>query len=114
MRRLDTWCLAPLAAALLFSPSANGETVRTGAGVLGEHEGTVEVQVRPVHARRRVRRTAPGVTARAHIAQAAGIADAVPRSGVEVGSPPSLIPARSERGNRTYGCCLSRSTRRNC
>ncbi len=72
----------------LLSGAANGETVRTVAAVLGVHVGTVEAQVRPVHARRRVRRTAPGETARAHIAQAAGTAVAVTRSGVEVGSPP--------------------------
>ena len=27
---------------------------------------------------------------------------------------PSLIPARSERGNRAHGCCSPRGTRRNC
>ena len=61
--------------------AANGETVRTAVDALGVHEGTAEVQVRPVHARRRVRRTAPGVTARAYTAQAAGIAGAETRSG---------------------------------
>ena len=70
----------------LLSGAANGETVRTVVVELGEHAGTVEAQVRPVHARRRRRRTAPGVTDRAHIAQAAGIAGAATRSGVEVSS----------------------------
>ena len=76
-------CLPP---PLLFLHAANGETARTAAVALGAHVGTVEVQVRPVHARRRVRRTAPGVTVRAHTVQAAGTAGAVTRSGVEVGS----------------------------
>ena len=71
---------------LLFLHAANGETERTAAVDLGVHAGTVEAQVRPAHARRRARRTAPGVTARAHTVQAAGTADAVTRSGVEVGS----------------------------
>ena len=61
--------------------AANGETARTVAEVLGVHAGTAEGQERPAHARRRVRRTAPGVTARAHIVQAAGIAVAETRSG---------------------------------
>ena len=71
-------CPAPL----LFLHAANGETHRTAVAILGIHDGIGEAQVRPVHARRRVRRTAPGVTARAHIEQVAGIAGAVTRSGV--------------------------------
>ncbi len=54
-------CSAGCGSLLLFA--ANGETVRTAVVVLGLHVGTVEAQVRPVHARRRLRRTAPGVTA---------------------------------------------------
>ncbi len=88
LRRLDTWCLAPLAPALLFLHAANGETGRTVVAALGVHVGTVEEQVRPAHARRRVRCTAPGVTVRAHTVQAAGIAGAVTRSGDDVSAPP--------------------------
>ena len=66
--------------ALLFLHAANGETVRTAVAVLGAHAGTAEVQVRSVHARRRARRTAPGVTARAHSAQTVGTAGAETRS----------------------------------
>ncbi len=79
-RRLDTWCLPPLAAPLLFLHAANGETVRTVVDALGVHVGTVEAQVRPVHARRRVRRTAPGETICAHIEQATGTAATGTRS----------------------------------
>ena len=63
--------------------AANGESVRTVVAVLGVHVGTAEAQARPEHARRRVRRTAPGETARAraHTVQAAGIAGAETRSG---------------------------------
>ena len=99
---------------LLFLHAANGETVRTAVVVLGGHAGTVEAQARPVHARRRRRRTAPGVTARAHTEQVAGPAVADTRSGDDVSAPPSLIPARSERGNRSNGCCCTRGSRRNC
>ena len=67
--------------------AANGETARTVVVVLGVHAGTVEVQGRPVHARHRVRRTAPGVTALAHNVQVAGIAGAVTRSGTSSFSP---------------------------
>ena len=55
--------------------------MRTVAVELGIHEGTAEVQARSVYTRRRVRRTAPGVTIRAHKTQGAGIAEAVTRSG---------------------------------
>ena len=74
-------CPGQCPAPLLFLHAANGETVRTVVAVFGAHAGTVEAQARPVHARRRRRRTAPGVTARAHIVQAAGTAGAVTRSG---------------------------------
>ena len=73
---------------LLFLHAANGETVRTAVVVLGGHAGTVEAQARPVHARRRRRRTAPGVTARAHTEQVAGPAVADTRSGDDVSAPP--------------------------
>ena len=73
-------------ASLLFLHAATGETECTAVVVFGVHAGTAEDQVRPVHARRRRRRTAPGVTERAHNVQVAGIVGAVTRSGVEVGS----------------------------
>ena len=66
--------------ALLFLHAANGETVRTVVAAFGVHAGIVEEQARSAHARRRVRRIAPGETAHAHTEQAAGIAGAVTRS----------------------------------
>ena len=97
---------------LLFA--AHGETVRTVVVALGVHAGTVEGQARPVHARRRRRRTAPGVTDRAHIAQAAGIAGAATRSGVEVSSARSAkykLRLLLRSLNRTLACALDTPAR---
>ncbi len=97
---------------LLFA--AHGETVRTDVAVLGVHVGTVEAQVRPVHARPRVRRTAPGVTALAHNVQIAGIAGAATRSGVEVSSARSAkykLRLLLRSLNRTLACALDTPAR---
>ena len=73
----------PLLSPVAKLHAANGETVRTAVVVLGVHAATAEVQVRAVHTRSRARRATPRDTVRAHIVQAAGIAEAATRSGVE-------------------------------
>ena len=97
-RRLGKVCLRqPLLSPCAKLHASNGETESTIVVVLGAYAATVEIQVRPAHARSRERRTAPGATMRAHTDQTAGVTGAATRSGVEVAPPlaPTCVKIQS-------------------